>query len=74
MAVDAIEIRAAPEPSAARSTAAGPRGAPLMAGHGQGVSRWRPFDRLRLNMRRPERVRERARNPWVRARLRFFGW
>jgi len=30
--------------------------------------------RRRFSVERPERVRMRARNPWVRARLRFFGW
>src|ERR671932_375013 len=43
-------------------------------GHAYEVNRSRPFWRRRLTIRRPPRVRIRARKPWVRARLRFFGW
>ena len=46
--------------------------APLAGGHG--VSRLRPLRRRRLMICRPLRVRMRARNPCVRARLRFLGW
>ena len=42
--------------------------------HRQTVSRLRPLARRRLSVRRPARVRMRARNPWARARLRFLGW
>jgi hypothetical protein len=34
----------------------------------------RPLARRRFSVRRPARVRIRARKPCVRARLRFFGW
>jgi len=37
------------------------------------VSRLRPLDLRRCSRCLPARVRMRARNPWVRARLRFFG-
>src|SRR5690242_779003 len=71
LAVDAIELRTPGKPL--------PPGAPAAAalpgrGHRYGVSRLRPLSRRRLSKVRPARVRMRARNPWVRARLRFFGW
>jgi hypothetical protein len=62
-AIDAIEIAAARQ--AATPT-------PLAGRHG--VSRLRPLRRRRLMIWRPLRVRMRARNPCVRARLRFLGW
>jgi hypothetical protein len=61
--IDALEVAAARQ---ATSPAA------LAGGHG--VSRLRPLRRRRLMIWRPLRVRIRARNPCVRARLRFFGW
>lgn len=39
----------------------------------QGVRRTRPFARRALRTLRPPRVAERARKPWVRARLRRLG-
>ena len=42
--------------------------------HAQTVSRLRPLSRRRFSVSRPARVAIRARNPWVRARLRFLGW
>src|SRR3954452_8823716 len=62
---DAVEVAAASEALAA---------SPGTATRHQGVSRLRPFRRRRRITSRPARVRIRARNPWVRARLRFFGW
>jgi hypothetical protein len=63
LAIDALEI------AAARQAAAPAR----LAGR-HGVSRLRPLRRRRLMIWRPLRVRMRARNPCVRARLRFLGW
>lgn len=40
----------------------------------QAVSRRRPLRRLALMIARPACVDIRARNPWVRIRLRFLGW
>src|SRR4051794_10728441 len=61
LAVDTLELGAA-------------RQAPALGGHGQTVSRLRPLERRRLMTSRPARVDIRSRKPWVRARLRFFGW
>jgi hypothetical protein len=63
LAIDALEVATARQ-------AATP--SPLAGRHG--VSRLRPLRRRRLMIWRPLRVRMRARNPCVRARLRFFGW
>ena len=37
-------------------------------------TRLRPLARRRLNTARPDRVRIRVRNPWVRLRLLLWGW
>ena len=71
LAVDALELRAAGQAPALRAPAGGARQA---VHRGQTVSRLRPLARRRLSVRRPARVLMRARNPWVRARLRFLGW
>src|SRR6185295_12436100 len=71
LAIDAFELRAAREAPALRAPADGARQA---VHRGQTVSRLRPLSRRRLSVRRPARVLMRARNPWVRARLRFLGW
>src|SRR5262249_49366499 len=67
LAKDAVEVGAARQPHSP-----GPRTSPRQANH-QTVRRLRPLSRRRLSVRRPARVRMRARNPCVRARLRFFG-
>lgn len=78
--VDAVEVRAPREPAAPSSPAAAAlAGSPaaralVSRAHDYGVRRRRPFARRRLSSRCPARVRERARKPWVRARLRFLGW
>jgi hypothetical protein len=67
LAVDALELSTARQPPAFPTRLAG--------GHRDyALSRRRPLLRRRRMMWRPARVRMRARNPWVRARLRFFGW
>ena len=66
LAVDALELGTPRQ--------AAPLGATLRAHDPQTVSRLRPLSRRRLSTRRPARVLMRARNPWVRARLRFLGW
>jgi hypothetical protein len=48
----------------------GPEARPLA----QAESRFRPFWRRRFNTSRPPFVRIRTRKPWVRLRLRLFGW
>ena len=68
--IDALEIGAAREPRAPASYSS----RPVHQGTRQTVSRERPLLRRRLIVRLPARVRIRARNPCVRARLRFFGW
>src|SRR3954451_22611385 len=70
LAIDALELRAARKAPALRAPADGARQA---VHRGQTVSRLRPLSRRRLSVRRPARVLMRARNPWVRARLRFLG-
>src|SRR5205807_10600827 len=65
---DPIEIGAARQPGATRTRAG------AWSPEHQTASRLRPFARRRLSVSRPARVRIRARNPCVRARLRFFGW
>ena len=65
LAVHALEL-GAPRQAAAL-------GATLRAHGPQTVRRLRPLSRRRLSTRRPARVRIRARNPCVRARLRFLG-
>ena len=65
---DTIEVGAARQPTPLR-----PGRVARPAAH-QTVSRLRPFARRRLSTTRPARVCIRARNPCVRARLRFFGW
>jgi hypothetical protein len=70
--VHAVELAAAGEALAAAAALALSPGAP--AWHAYGVNRLRRFVRRRFSIARPARVRMRARNPWVRARLRFFGW
>ena len=64
---DPVEVSAARQP---RPAGLSPR-AERVPHHT--VSRVRPFARRRLRISRPPRVRIRARNPCVRARLRFFG-
>ena len=72
VAVDTVEVGAAGEPRPPVPHAAPcDRSSP---GPRQTVRRERPFLRRRLIVRRPARVRIRARNPCVRARLRFLGW
>jgi hypothetical protein len=68
--VDAIELGAAGQ---ALAPGAAPAAACAGRVHRYGVSRLRPLSRRRFNIERPARVRMRARNPWVLARLRFFG-
>src|SRR5207302_3092010 len=68
LAEHAVEVGAARQPGATR-TRAGAR-----PPEHQTASRLRPLARLRLSVSRPARVLIRARNPCVRARLRFFGW
>jgi len=63
---NAIKVTTLRQPSAPR-----PRPGGRLRGHT--VRRLRPFARRRLRITRPERVNIRARKPWVRARLRFFG-
>src|SRR5688572_3625544 len=66
---DALELRPRaqpfrrPEPWARRA-----------GGRGYAPIRLRPFWRRRFSTRRPPLVRMRTRNPWVRFRLRLFGW
>ena len=73
LAIDPLELGAAGEP--APPSLAGPAALGARAvGHPQGVSRLRPLRRRRSRIARPPRVRMRARNPCVRARLRFLGW
>ena len=63
VAVDRVEIAGAGEAIAA-----------LHRGRGQAESRFRPFDRRRLRIRRPARVDMRARKPCLRFRRRTLGW
>jgi hypothetical protein len=65
---DTVEVCAAGQPATPRSRPGAGR-----AQH-QTVKRLRPLSRRRLSVSRPARVCMRARNPWVLARLRFFGW
>jgi hypothetical protein len=70
LAIDPIELGA---PGQALAPGTAPAAAFAGRVHRYGVSRLRPLARRRFNIERPARVRIRARNPWVRARLRFFG-
>jgi hypothetical protein len=70
LAVDAIELGA---PGQALAPGTPPAAALAGPVHRYGVSRLRPLSRRRFSIERPARVRMRARNPWVRARFRFFG-
>ena len=65
LAVDAVELAAARKPPARAGRA------PAIALDGQPLP---PFAAPALEDARPPRVLMRARNPWVFARLRFFGW
>ncbi len=62
------------ELGAARQAATAGRSRLHRAAHRQVERRLRPLSRRRFSVRRPARVRMRPRNPWARARLRFFGW
>ena len=63
VAIDAVEVPAARQPTALST----------LAHRLRGRGRLRPLARRRRITSRPDRVRIRARKPWVRARLRFFG-
>ncbi len=68
LAIDTLEVSAAREPARAPARCA------RCGIHAYTVSRLRPLSRRRLSKARPARVLILPRNPWARARLRFFGW
>lgn len=70
---DAAELVAAAQPQAfGQTTVIVPLTRSL--GAAQGISLARPLARRAASTLRPLRVAMRARNPWVRARLRRLGW
>jgi len=68
LAIDTLKVSAAREPARAPARCA------RCGIHAYTVSRLRPLSRRRLSKARPARVLILPRNPWARARLRFFGW